>query len=68
MTSEIERSGPPRWMVGVTASQAQEVAKYLEAIKEDGADLEEAIHRLKNSKADRLPNEKDTGDPVRENQ
>jgi len=63
MEEEIDRSGQRRYIAGVTAKQVREVAKYLEKIQEDGADLDEAVQRLKNCTESKLPRKVSTGDP-----
>lgn len=65
----VDRSGPLRWINGVNDYQKEQLAEWLEAIREDGADIDEAIERLKTpSRKDVSPEKRfpDSGDEVKQ--
>lgn len=70
MTDELERSGPPRksHSKGVRKSEdvVQDLREWMKAIREDGADLDEAIERLKTENRDTVSKNLEVGEAVEE--
>jgi len=70
MSDEVERSGPPRksHSKGVQKSEevVQDLREWLKAIRDDGADIDEAIERLKPENTDTVSAGLEVGEAVEE--
>jgi len=62
----VERSGPKRKITGADDKACREVAEWMKAIREDGADRDEAIESLENAEKNFHDDGLESADPVPE--
>lgn len=60
----VNRSGPVRRIAGADEAAWKEVAEWMKAIRDDGADIDEAIERLENADKAFFDRDMESGDPV----